>query len=189
MLRSSFQARIAGVLILLLLVVIGALYVAVKAATDAAVRAQAQEQLNVGSLVFEQLLALRSDQLQQAAQVLAADFGFKEAVASGDAPTIRSALANQGARINADAVFLLGLDGSLQVSTDPGIDAEALARLDGQLQLPRRDGPRLFLLPIGRQIYLLVDATVSAPLPIARVLMGFAVDHEFALQLRELTHL
>ena len=189
MLRSSFQARIAGVLILLLLVVIGALYVAVKAATDAAVRAQAQEQLNVGSLVFEQLLALRSDQLQQAAQVLAADFGFKDAVASGDAPTIRSALANQGARINADAVFLLGLDGSLQVSTDPGIDAEALARLDGQLQLPRRDGPRLFLLPIGRQIYLLVDATVSAPLPIARVLMGFAVDHEFALQLRELTHL
>ncbi|MDZ4194103.1 MAG: cache domain-containing protein, partial [Pseudomonas sp.] len=93
MLRSSFQARISGVLILLLLVVIGALYVAVKAATDAAVRAQAQEQLNVGSLVFEQLLALRSDQLQQAAQVLAADFGFKEAVASGDAPTIRSALA------------------------------------------------------------------------------------------------
>ena len=73
--------------------------------SDAAVRAQAQEQLNVGSLVFEQLLALRSDQLQQAAQVLAADFGFKEAVASGDAPTIRSALANQGARINADAVF------------------------------------------------------------------------------------
>ncbi|MBA4683081.1 MAG: hypothetical protein H2075_09935, partial [Pseudomonas sp.] len=72
MLRSSFQARIAGVLILLLLVVIGALYVAVKAATDAAVRAQAQEQLNVGSLVFEQLLALRSDQLQQAASTWAA---------------------------------------------------------------------------------------------------------------------
>ena len=38
-------------------------------------------------------------------------------------------------------------------------------------------------------IYLLVDATVSAPLPIARLLMGFAVDREFALQLRELTHL
>lgn len=189
MLRSSFQARIAGVLILLLLVVVGALYVAVKAATNVAVRAQAQEQLNVGSRVFEQLLALRSDQLQQAAQVLAADFGFKDAVASGDVPTIRSALANQGARINADAVFLLGLDGSLQVSTDTDIDAEAVANLGSQLQLPRRDGPRLFLLPIGRQIYLLVDASVSAPLPIARLLMGFAVDLEFALQLRELTHL
>lgn len=189
MLRSSFQARIAGVLILLLLVVVGALYVAVKAATNVAVRAQAQEQLNVGSRVFEQLLALRSDQLQQAAQVLAADFGFKDAVASGDVPTIRSALANQGARINASAVFLLGLDGSLQVSTDTDIDAEAVANLGSQLQLPRRDGPRLFLLPIGRQIYLLVDASVSAPLPIARLLMGFAVDLEFALQLRELTHL
>lgn len=189
MLRNSFQARIAGVLILLLLVVIGALYLAVKAATNVAVRAQAQEQLNVGSRVFGQLLALRSDQLQQAAQVLAADFGFKDAVASGDVPTIRSALTNQGARINAGAVFLLGLDGSLQVSTDPGIDAEAVAVLGSQLQQPRHDGPRLFLLPIGRQVYLLVDATVSAPLPIARLLMGFAVDRAFALQLRELTHL
>ena len=60
MLRNSFQARIAGVLVMLLLVVIGALYVAVQAATDAAVRSQAREQLDVGSLVFQRLLEMRA---------------------------------------------------------------------------------------------------------------------------------
>ena len=46
-LRSSFQARVASVLILLLLVVIGALYFSVKAATNSAVRSQALAQLDV----------------------------------------------------------------------------------------------------------------------------------------------
>ena len=101
MLRNSFQGRIASVLVLLLLVVIAALYVAVQTATNAAVRAQAREQLEVGSLVFQQLLEVRGRQLHDAVQVLVADFGFKDAVASGDSDTIRSALANHGARINA----------------------------------------------------------------------------------------
>ncbi len=45
MVRTSFQARIASVLILLLLVVVGALYFAVQAATTASIRTQAREQL------------------------------------------------------------------------------------------------------------------------------------------------
>ena len=49
MVRTSFQARIASVLILLLLVVIGALYFAVQAATTASIRTQAREQLEVGT--------------------------------------------------------------------------------------------------------------------------------------------
>ncbi|WP_397378500.1 cache domain-containing protein [Pseudomonas sp.] len=115
MLRNSFQARIAGVLVLLLLVVVGALYVAVQTATNAAVRSQAREQLDVGSLVFQQLLEVRGRQLHDAVQVMAADFGFKDAVASGDTETIRSALANHGARINADVMMLLDLNGNLQI--------------------------------------------------------------------------
>ncbi|WP_439859312.1 putative bifunctional diguanylate cyclase/phosphodiesterase [Pseudomonas sp. MBLB4136] len=188
-LRSSFQARIAGVLILLLAVVIGALYLAVQAATGVAVRAQAGEQLGVGARVFEQALEVRGRQLHEAVRVLAADFGFKEAVASGDDETIRSALANHGARINASLVMMFGLDGRLQVSSDAGIDAQTAARLSAQLRPGRDDGVQAFLVPIADQIYLLVQATVAAPLPIARVLMGFAVDQTFVRELRELTHL
>jgi diguanylate cyclase (GGDEF)-like protein len=187
MLPSSFQARIASVLILLLLVVIGALYFAVQAATNVAVRSQAREQLDVGTRVFERLLDVRGRQLHDAVQVLAADFGFKTAVASGDRATIRSALANHGTRINADAVMMLGLDGSLAVSTDPRISGLTAARLSARVMAQQRAGVQIFLMPIGDSIYLLVQAAVSAPLPIARVMMGFRVDEAFAGELRALT--
>ncbi|WP_422909852.1 putative bifunctional diguanylate cyclase/phosphodiesterase [Pseudomonas sp. MAC6] len=189
MLRSSFQARIAGVLVLLLLVVVGALYVAVQAATNAAVRSQADEQLEVGSLVFQRLLEMRGNQLHDAVQVLAADFGFKDAVASGDAETIRSALANHGARINASVVMMLSLDGRLEVSTDQEVSEQTAKRLSAQVVQRQREGVQIFLMPIADKIYLLVQATVTAPLPIARVMMGFQVDTAFAAELRELTHL
>ena len=189
MLRNSFQARIAGVLVLLLLVVVGALYAAVQTATNAAVRSQAREQLDVGSLVFQQLLEVRGRQLHDAVQVLAADFGFKDAVASGDTETIRSALANHGARINASAVMMLGLDGNLEVSSDRQISGQTAQRLSAQVMQRQREGVQIFLMPIADKIYLLVQATVTAPLPIARVMMGFQVDDVFAAELRELTHL
>ncbi|TWC34638.1 diguanylate cyclase/phosphodiesterase [Pseudomonas sp. SJZ079] len=188
-LRSSFQARIASVLILLLAVVVGALYFSVQTATNAAVRSQAGEQLEIGTRVFEQLLDVRGRQLHDAVQVLAADFGFKAAVASGDTATIGSALANHGARINAGVVMLLGLDDRLQVSTDSRITEQTAARLSTQVRQRQREGVQVFLMPIADTIYLLVEATVSAPLPIARVMMGFQVDQTFARELRELTHL
>ncbi|WP_043310135.1 bifunctional diguanylate cyclase/phosphodiesterase [Pseudomonas sp. ML96] len=185
----SFQSRIAGVLILLLLVVVGALYFSVKAATNAAVQSQLREELGVGGRVLEQLIELRGSQLRDAVQVLAADFGFKDAVASGDRETIGSALSNHGARINADAVLLFGLDGSLQGSSDDHIGATAAERLAGSLAGPAGQGARVLLLPLDGELYLLVDSVVSAPLPIARVVMGFHIDEAFAQELRELTHL
>jgi len=187
MLPRSFQARIASVLILLMLVVVGALYFAVRTATNVAVRSQAHEQLDVGTRVFEQLLDVRGRQLHDAVQVLAADFGFKAAVASGDRETIRSALANHGARINASAVMMLGLDGTLEVSTDSRISGQTAARLSAQAMAQQRAGVQIVLMPIGDSIYLLVQTTVNAPLPIARVMMGFEVDEAFARELRELT--
>ncbi|MGE8500489.1 MAG: putative bifunctional diguanylate cyclase/phosphodiesterase [Pseudomonas sp.] len=189
MLRSSFQARIASVLTLLLLVVVGSLYIAVQAATGVAVQAQASEQLEVGTQVFEQLLDLRGRQLHDAVQVLAADFGFKDAVASGDAATIQSAMANHGARINASVVMMLDLDGNLMVSTDSRIDEFSAASLGVQAMQRQSEGVHTFLMPLADKIYLLVQSVISAPLPIARVMMGFEVDERFARELHELTHL
>ena len=116
-LRISFQARIAGVLILLLLIVVGAVFIAVKAATQDAVRKQAQAQLEVGTRVFEGLLEMRGKRLRDAVQLLATDFGFRDAVSSADSATIRSVLLNHGARINASDMFLLGMDGKVLSST------------------------------------------------------------------------
>lgn len=62
--RHAFQTRLAGVLALLLLVVVGAVYFAVQGATSRAVENQAQVQLETGSRVFERLLDLRGRRLQ-----------------------------------------------------------------------------------------------------------------------------
>lgn len=187
--RLSFQARIASVLIMLLLIVVFAVFLAVKAATQDAVRKQAQAQLEVGTRVFEGLLEMRGKRLRDAVQLLSTDFGFRDAVASADSATIRSALLNHGARINASDMFLLGMDGTVMASTvaqipegSPFPYIEALRELKGKNQ-------SMLIVPLQGQPHLLVESTVMAPLPIARVVMGFSMDGDLAQELRSLSGL
>lgn len=185
----SFQTRIATVLILLLLVVVGALYFAVQVATTAAVKQQAVAQLGLGVRVFERLLDSHGRQLRDALQVLSADFGFKDAVASNDAATIRSVLANHGARIGASNVLLLGLDGRVLASSVDSFAAGSPFRYSQQLLQARQLGQSKLIVALHGEALLLVEAPVLAPLPIARVVMGFRMDQAFARELRELTNL
>lgn len=187
--RISFQARIAGVLIMLLLIVVFAVFIAVKAATQDAVRKQAQAQLEVGTRVFEGLLEMRGKRLRDAVQLLSTDFGFRDAVASADSATIRSVLLNHGARINANDMFLLGMDGTVMASTvaqipegSPFPYIQALRDLKGKNQ-------SMLIVPLQGQPHLLVESTVLAPLPIARVVMGFSMDGDLAQELRSLSGL
>jgi diguanylate cyclase (GGDEF)-like protein len=187
--RLSFQARIASVLIMLLLIVVFAVFLAVKAATEDAVRKQAQAQLEVGTRVFEGLLEMRGKRLRDAVQLLSTDFGFRDAVASADSATIRSVLLNHGARINASDMFLLGMDGTVMASTvaqipegSPFPYIQALRELKGKNQ-------SMLIVPLQGQPHLLVESTVLAPLPIARVVMGFSMDGDLAQELRSLSGL
>nr|WP_256349802.1 EAL domain-containing protein [Pseudomonas sp. B6002] len=187
--RSSFQARVASVLILLLLVVIGALYFSVKAATSSAVRGQAMAQLEVGSRVFERLLEVRGRRLADGVQLLAADFGFRDAVASGDSATMRSVLLNHGKRINASDMILLGMDGKVLASTLDEVPEGSAFRYDQALREARRNRQAMLMVPLQGKPHLLVEAPVLAPLPIARVVMGFSMDSAFAQELRSLSNL
>ncbi|MFL1525980.1 putative bifunctional diguanylate cyclase/phosphodiesterase [Pseudomonas sp. O230] len=188
-LRSSFQARIACVLILLLLVVVGALYFSVKAVTNSAVRAQANAQLDVGTRVFERLLDVRGRRLADGAQLLSADFGFRDAVASGDSATMASVLLNHGKRINASDMILLGMDGKVLSSTLDDVVEGSPFRYDQALREARRNQQTMVIVPLQGKPHLLVEATVLAPLPIARVVMGFRMDASWAEELRSLTNL
>ncbi len=192
--RNSFQARIAGVLILLLLVVVGSLYFAVKVATAEAVKQQASQQLAVGVRVFERLLDVRSRQIRDAVQVLSSDFGFKDAVASDDTATISSVLGNHGKRIDATEVLLLALDGTIKATAvgDGGTNAftPGIAfRYSRELAEARRNKQSALIVSINHEPHLLVEAQVLAPIPIARVVMGFRMDDALASELRSLTNL
>ncbi|WP_042934465.1 HAMP domain-containing protein, partial [Pseudomonas gingeri] len=188
-LRSSFQARVACVLILLLLVVVGALYFSVKVATNDAVRSQAREQLDVGARVFERLLDVQSRRLGDGVQLLAADFGFRDAVSSGDSATIRSVLINHGKRINASDMILLSMDGKVLASTLADQPDGTPFRYEQALREARRNKQATLIVPLQGKPHLLVEAPVLAPLPIARVVMGFSMDNAFASELRSLTNL
>ncbi len=91
------------------------------------------DELTASATVFNRIWALRSEQMQEGAALLSRDFGFREAVASKDAATIRSALGNLASRLGADRAFIVGLDGSATAADgrplEPGA-AKVLASLD-----------------------------------------------------------
>jgi diguanylate cyclase (GGDEF)-like protein len=188
-LRTSFQARIAGVLIALLVIVVVAVFLAVRAATGDAVRLQAQTQLEVGSRVFEDLMDMRGKRLRDGLQLLSADFGFRDAVTSSDASTIRSVLLNHGGRIGASDMFLLGMDGTVIASTVPEVVETVKFPFDRALRDAKRKGQSMVIVPGAGVPHLLVESTVLAPLPVGRVVMGFTLDADFAQALRSMSGL
>lgn len=185
----SFHARLSCTLAAFLLVVIGALYLSVRLVTESAVSTQAAERLQSGLRVFERLLDMRGRQLHEGVQVLSSDFGFKEAVASGDTLTLQSAMTNQAARINADEALLLSLDGKVLASSLSNTAPGDTFRYAAELREARQRGLMMLVVSLDQQAHLMVEAEIRAPLPIARVVMGFAMDQGLAQELKSLTGL
>ncbi|HMK86635.1 MAG TPA: EAL domain-containing protein [Steroidobacteraceae bacterium] len=133
-----------------------------------------------------EVLRFRGSQLATAVEVLTADFGFKEAVASADAATLLSAVENQRLRIDANLVIVLAPDGGPVAST-LGRLSEQTERDLKQLVASDADGEilQLYRLIDGRP-YQLVLAPVMAPDPIGWAAMGFALDDRVAADLARL---
>ncbi len=116
-----------------------------------------------------------ASRLADAAGVLAADFGFRAAIATADVDTIASALENAGARIGAGVVAFMDPSFRL-VSSAPGHDGKAGATFEAlaaDLARVRSEG-RLAL--VDGTPYLFVIVPVRSPLTVGWVLMGFPLD-------------
>jgi diguanylate cyclase (GGDEF)-like protein len=179
------RRRIALTFLLLLAVALGAALFAVSAANRSNAEREAQRQLAVGGSVFMRLLESNRSLLTQAAQAAAADFGFREAVAARDTDTLRSALANSGARIGAAMVVLASLDG--RVIAAVGSHVKAGSQFDSAPQSPEDRATRV-ILEDGR-IYQMVTVEVRSPVPVARISMGFELDEKAARELADITGL
>ncbi|NWE77535.1 putative bifunctional diguanylate cyclase/phosphodiesterase [Pseudomonas yamanorum] len=187
--RHTFQTRIAGVLALLLLVVVAAVYFAVKTATNRAVENQAQVQLETGSQVFERLLDLRGRRLQYGLNWLTADLPFRQAVAEGEPAVILAALRRHGTGLTSSEVFVLGLDGQVMVSTLQALTPGQAFPYNDALRQARRSGLQMLIVALDGRPFLLVQQEVVDPAPIARVAMGFPMDEVFASELRSMSNL
>jgi diguanylate cyclase (GGDEF)-like protein len=85
--------------------------------------ASAARDLVANARVFDEILSARARQMGDQADVLAHDFGFREAVATGDAPTIASALTSLESRVRSDMAFVLTLEGEVLAADATGVPA------------------------------------------------------------------
>ena len=73
----------------------------------------ASRDLAASARVFDEIIELRARQMRGATDVLARDYGFREALATEDEVTLASALRNVRDRTNASSAFVVGLDGDI----------------------------------------------------------------------------
>ncbi len=157
-----YAGLFAGVLVLLALVA----QVMIWSHARESVRAE----LTTSGIVYDRLWALKAQSLASSADVLARDFGFRAAVASGDRPTIASALANLGQRASVSAAYVVDTDG--QVTGPPGALEAAVARFPFAVEEGRRDA----VVAVGNQVYRLVLSPVMAPTQIGWVVFAVRLD-------------
>src|SRR5437764_533306 len=89
---------------------------------------QVASQLQASGAVYDRLWQQRAHELQNAAQLLARDFGFRAAVATGDQATMQSALGNAAARLRVRTAFIVTADGRVS-AIDPSIGKQQAAAL------------------------------------------------------------
>ena len=182
----SFRKRLLVLIIGLAVLTQTVTLFAVLARTARDVRARGAEQLSAAASQVDQLIRYRAEQLASAVAVLAEDFGFREAVASGDGPTMLSAAVNNARRIGADLVLLIDTRGRVLASSSP-TDARPGTVIGGLLlggPGGRRNRPQFMAL--GSKTYQFFVAPVRTPEIIAWVAMGFAVDDALARKIRDL---
>ena len=188
-LRNSFQARISLFLALLLLLVIGAVYFAVKAVTITVASDQAQEQLKTGTRVFERFMDLRWRRIQYGLNWLTNDSDFREATIKGSPSLIEYALQEFEASLHGSELFVLDLDGNIITSTLKGLPAGQAFPYAKALRLARRNTQTMVIGILAGRPYMLVQGVVLGPLPVVRVVSGMPMDDVFAHELSSLSNL
>ena len=188
-LRNSFQARISLFLALLLLLVIGAVYFAVKAVTITVASDQAQEQLKTGTRVFERFMDLRWRRIQYGLNWLTNDSDFREATIKGSPSLIEHALQEFEASLHGSELFVLDLDGNIITSTLKGLPPGQAFPYAKALRLARRNTQTMVIGILAGRPYMLVQGVVLAPLPVVRVVSGMPMDDVFAHELSSLSNL
>jgi len=147
---------------------------------------QVTKNIELANSVLEQLLQDRSEQLLNSARVLTDDFGFKQAVATGDIPTIQSALQNHGQRIESDFMMLTDLSGKV-LESQPGYFARGSEfPYPGIINMVLEDGGSENAIIVDGSLYQIIMLPVYAPNPIAIAGIGFMDGDAFLKQVKKI---
>ncbi|QQN73978.1 bifunctional diguanylate cyclase/phosphodiesterase [Croceicoccus sp. YJ47] len=114
---GSLKLRMTALYAALFAAVLAVVLAIVGQAIDRFAENAATHDLAANARVFEEILALRARQMRSSSEVLSRDFGFREAVATADRPTLASALDSLRERSGSRSAFVVGYDASLVGST------------------------------------------------------------------------
>ena len=185
----SLRARIILLFVALLIVVQGSALLLVTRTSGQIARSTAAEALERGERIFERVLKQNQAQLEQGAAILAADFGFRAAVATNDMATLDDALRNHGARINADAMLLVAPDLTVRIDTLNAVRTGKRVPFPG-LFAGAQDGKQTTsIVVLDDKLYQMVPVPVRAPDLVAWVALGFVVDDNAARDLKQVAAL
>jgi hypothetical protein len=157
----SFKAQITWLLTSLILLTVIFLSVSNWLRFANYAETQIEHQMYFAQNVLEQTLRSQEQVLITTASVLAADFGFKQAVATQDKKTLESVLLNHGKRINADLMLILDLEGKISTTSSlRSFDAKTLEKNINTL--PYRE-VHAQILTINNKVFQVIFEPVKAP--------------------------
>ena len=186
---NTLRSKMVVFLVALLGIVQIGVFALVNTATSNAARTKIDDELTVGEKVFASDLKQNADRLAQAATVLASDFAFREAIATGDGATVDSALENHGARVKAAVVLFVDLQGMVVDDTLRVGAAPRRFEFQSLIAQAKSAGQAAAIETLDQRVLQLVAVPVQAPLSIGWIVIGFPVDQPLATQLRNLTGL
>ncbi len=107
----SLSTRITTWYAVVIALTFGAFIVVATGGVERYAQGVATSEMATSAATFDKILELQAAQMRTSADVQAADFGFREAFAIGDEPTIASALDSLRARANAPLAIMVPLEG------------------------------------------------------------------------------
>ena len=188
-LRRRLAFRIVALFLGLLLLVQVVTFTLVQRSIDHNARELLAASLDLGEQVFRRLLRQSATHLSEATRLLAADYGFREALSSGDTETLVSALENHGERAGAGFSVITDAQGEIQAIS--GTDSAALKplvkRAIQRAESTEDPGASGVIVTVGKQVHQLVAVPIRAPLTIGWVVMGFELDERLVRDMKQLT--
>lgn len=182
----SFQSRIVLLFSLLFTGVQALTLATVYQVSKNNVIQQIEQELTYAGRVFDRLLNGRGERMAAEVAIISADFGFRTTVASGDAVTLRSALANLMLRIQAQRAFYIGLDGKVAADTDKRLE-NTLFPFGAALTDAEQTGRSVSFVLIDNQPYVLATVPVLAPTPIGWIAVAMRIDDRFVDHFKRLS--
>jgi diguanylate cyclase (GGDEF)-like protein len=179
------HVRIVGLFLALLLLVQLVSFVAIRESIESRADRQIANDLRTSEAVLRQLLNQDTQKLAEGARLLAADFGFRTAVASADKATVLDALDNQASRIGASVALFTDRQHRLVASTLP--DSTKLLDLVRANLVSRPEDPDHQVEILEGRPYQLITVPVRAPQLIGHVSMGFPLTARLAQDLASLS--